>query len=56
MHKDIQKYVEQCVTCQKVKYDQGKAIELLQPLPIPNAPCQNNSMDFIFGMPKLLPY
>ena len=29
MCKDIQKYVEQCVTCQKVKYDRGKAIGLL---------------------------
>ena len=52
MSKDIQKYVEKCVTCQKVKYDWGKAIRLLQPLPIPNAPWESISMDFIFRMLK----
>ena len=52
MRKDIQKYVEKCVTCQHFKYDQGKAIGLLQPLPIPNAPWESISMDFVFGMPK----
>ena len=38
MCKDIQKYVEQCLVCQRVKYGRGNALELLQPLPIPNAP------------------
>ena len=52
MQKDIHDYVEKCMVCQKVKYDQGKAPGLLQPLPIPNAPWKIISMDSIFGLPK----
>ena len=52
MQKDIHDYVEKCMVCQKVKYDRGKAPGLLQPLPIPNAPWEIISMDFIFGLPK----
>ena len=52
MRKDIHTYVEQCMICQKVKYDRGKAPGLLQPLPIPNVPWESISMDFIFGLPK----
>ena len=40
------------MVCQKVKYDRGKAIDLLQPPPIPDAPWESISMDFIFGLPK----
>ena len=54
MKKDIHAYVSQCLTCQKVKYDRGKQPGLLQPLPIPNAPWESISMDFIFGLPKSL--
>ena len=52
MRKDIHNYVEKCMVCQMVKYDQGKALGLLQPLPIPNAPWESISMGFIFGLPK----
>ena len=52
MQKDIHDYVEKCMVCQKVKYDWGKAPGLLQPLPIPNAPWESISMDFIFGLPN----
>ena len=52
MRQDIEDYVTQCIVCQKVKYDRGKAPGLLQPLPIPDAPWQSISMDFIFGLPK----
>ena len=38
MRKDIHTYVEQCTVCQKVKYERGKALGLLQSLPIPNVP------------------
>ena len=52
MRKDIHTYVEQCMVCQKVKYDRGKAPRLLQPLPIPNILWESILMDFIFGLPK----
>ena len=52
MRKDIHAYVEQCIVCQKIKYDRGKAPSLLQPLPIPNTPWEIISMDFIFELPK----
>ena len=52
MRKDIHNYVEQCMVCQKVKYDRGKPLHVLQPLPIPNAPWESISMDFMFGFPK----
>ena len=32
---DVHRFVEECITCQKVKFDRGKAPGLLQPLPIP---------------------
>ena len=38
--------------CQKVKYDRGKQVGLLQPLPILEALWESISMDFIFGLPK----
>ena len=40
------------MTCQKVKFDMGKAPGLLQPLPILNAPWESIPMDFIFWLPK----
>ena len=49
MKDDVHHYVEECVTCQKVKFDRHKTPGLLQPLPIPTAPWESISMDFIFG-------
>ena len=37
MKDDIHRYVEECVTFQKVKFDRHKTPGLLQPLPIPTA-------------------
>ncbi|MCO5602860.1 hypothetical protein L7F22_056999 [Adiantum nelumboides] len=52
MRQDIEDYVSKCIVCQKVKYERGKPSGLLQPLPIPDAPWQSISMDFIFGLPR----
>ena len=52
MRKDIKKYVSECLTCQKVKFDRHKPAGLLQPLPIPNIPWESIANDFIFGLPK----
>ena len=52
MKDDVHRYVEECVTCQKVKFDRHKTPGLLQPLPIPTAPWESISMDFIFQLPR----
>ena len=52
MQQDIEDYVSKCIVCQKVKYERGKALGLLQPLPIANLTWQSISMDFVFGLPK----
>ena len=49
---DVHRFVEECMTCQKVKFDRGKTPGLLQPLPVPMALWESISMDFIFGLPK----
>ena len=54
LKKDTTSYVSQCIVCQKTKYDRGKQPGLLQPLPIPDAPWESISMDFIFGLSKSL--
>ena len=50
MQQDIEDYVSKCIVCQKVKYKRGKALGLLQPLPILDLPWQSISMDFVFGL------
>ncbi|MCO5551161.1 hypothetical protein L7F22_004658 [Adiantum nelumboides] len=52
LRKDTESFVCSCLVCRRVKYDRGKAYGLLQPLPIPTAPWESISMDFIFGLPK----
>ncbi|MCO5555374.1 hypothetical protein L7F22_008920 [Adiantum nelumboides] len=52
MKANIQDYVAKCIVCQKTKYDRGKQLGLLQPLPIPDSPWESISMDFIFGLPR----
>ena len=49
---DIEKYVRECMICQKVKYDRHKTPGLLQPLPIPEAPWESIAMDFITDLPR----
>ena len=40
-------FVSQCMVCQRVKRHHGKKHGLLMPLPIPQGPWEENSMDFI---------
>ncbi|GLJ52905.1 hypothetical protein SUGI_1127050 [Cryptomeria japonica] len=51
MQRDVIKYVEKCVVCQR---DKGTSSNpgLYQPLPIPNPPWECVSMDFVVGLPK----
>lgn len=52
MKHDIQKYCEECVTCQKNKSLALTPAGLLLPLEIPNRVWNDISMDFIEGLPK----
>ena len=52
MKNDVQRFVEQCPTCQTTKYVPAKPQGLLQPLPIPSQPWVDISMDFIVQLPK----
>lgn len=55
IRKDIHKFVTECLTCQKVEYDRGNApdLGLLMPHPVPQAPRESITMDFIFDLPKI---
>lgn len=51
MHRDVTKYVAQCLVCQQAK--PGKIIRqgLLHPLSVPDRPWWSISIDFITGLP-----
>ncbi len=51
MRRDVERYVRRCVACPKAKSKlnpQG----LYTPLPAPNAPWEDISMDFVLGLPR----
>ena len=52
MDEEIQQYVVTCDLCQRNKPSQRPKIGLLQPLPIPDRPWQQVSMDLITQLPK----
>jgi hypothetical protein len=47
----VENYVKQSLVCQFAKHSHQKAAGLLQPLPPPNAPWLDITMDFIEGLP-----
>lgn len=52
LKKDVERYCSKCVTCLKAKsrlHPHG----LYMPLPIPNMPWVDISMDFVLGLPKI---
>ena len=51
LRKDVFNYVAQCSICQKVKVPHGKQQGLLMPLPIPEGPFEDISMDFVTNLP-----
>ncbi|GLI61525.1 hypothetical protein VaNZ11_003906 [Volvox africanus] len=52
MAKDTDNYVLSCDLCQRNKSQPGKPHGHLQPMPIPDAPWEGVSMDFIVVLPK----
>ncbi|KAI4797502.1 hypothetical protein KUCAC02_025044 [Chaenocephalus aceratus] len=51
MEKEVKEYVEACPVCARNKTSSRARIGLLQPLPIPNRPWSEISMDFVTGLP-----
>ena len=47
MKHDIKHHIKTCETCQQIKVDTSKLVGLLQPLPFPNKPWLDISMDFV---------
>ncbi|KAL4325383.1 hypothetical protein GQ457_11G024020 [Hibiscus cannabinus] len=52
MESDVEAYAQTCLICQQDKIKAKKPAGLLQPLPIPERPCESVSMDFIVGLPN----
>jgi transposase InsO family protein len=52
MARQVAHYVASCPTCQRTKVDRRKEAGLLQPLPVPERPWQDVSLDFIVSLPK----
>jgi hypothetical protein len=51
MRRDVARLVAHCTTCQKAK-SQLNPHGLYLPLPVPSAPWEDISMDFVLGLPK----
>lgn len=52
MGQDIKAFVRSCDVCQKVKPRRHSPAGLLQPIPIPSAPFEVVSMDFVTDLPE----
>ena len=52
LKQDIIDFVHQCAVCQQAKHEHVKSPGLLQPLPVPDGPWQEITMDFIEALPK----
>ena len=51
MRRDVERFVSRCTTCQKAK-SRLNAHGLYMSLPVPNAPWEDISMDFVLGLPR----
>jgi hypothetical protein len=48
----VEEFIKQCSICQHTKHEHTKPAGKLQPLPIPQVPWQDVTMDFVEGLPK----
>lgn len=51
MNKEITDIVQSCDTCQRTKARRGKVQPPLQPLPVPQKPWEEITIDFVTGIP-----
>jgi transposase InsO family protein len=51
MWRDVERFVAHCTTCQKAK-SRLNPHGFYVPLPVPNAPWEDISMDFVLGLPR----
>jgi hypothetical protein len=51
MRHDVERFVQRCTTCHKAK-SKPHPHGLYTPLPTPNAPWEDISMDFVLGLPR----
>ena len=56
MRKDIDRYVDNCETCQRTKPRRDKTFGLLNPIPVPNGIWKSVTLDYITGLPKTQGY
>jgi hypothetical protein len=51
MRRDVERYVSRCTTCNKAK-SRLNPHGLYMPLPVPNVPWEDISMDFVLRLPR----
>ena len=51
MRRDVERFIARCTTCQKAKSCLNPH-GLYMPLPVPSAPWEDISMDFVLGPPR----
>ncbi|KAG7533313.1 Dynamin GTPase effector [Arabidopsis thaliana x Arabidopsis arenosa] len=52
LKRDVERFCSKCITCLKAK-SRSHPHDLYMPLPIPNLPWVDISMDFVLGLPKI---
>ena len=52
MRKDVEHYVRNCHLCRRTKASCQSPFGILKPNPVPDAPWQDLSMDFVVGLPE----
>ena len=51
MRRDVERFVQRCIACHKAK-SKLSPHGLYTPLPVPSAPWEDISMDFVLGLPR----
>ena len=52
MLKDVDQYVENCHSCRRSRSSQHLKFRVLRPLPVPEKPWDDMSIDFVVGVPE----